>query len=222
MLCKEPELPYDRVALSHLLAGERTRDDLQLRPAEWYADRKVDVRFGGRATSCASTRATCVLSDCSVLGLRPGRALHGLGSAHAAARGERPAGRDRVPRPRRTATRSPNAARSARHAVVIGGGLLGLEAARGIAGLGCRDDRRPPGGQAHGAPARSRAPRHCFSRRCPSSASRCGSRRPPRRSLGEHAVEGLRFADGEELEADLVVISVGITPQVDLARESGL
>src|SRR4051794_37036058 len=45
LLCAEPELPYDRVALSHLLAGETERDELRLRPPEWYADRAIDVRL---------------------------------------------------------------------------------------------------------------------------------------------------------------------------------
>lgn len=45
LLCKEPALPYDRVALSTLLAGETSRDEIQLRPAEWYADAGIAVRF---------------------------------------------------------------------------------------------------------------------------------------------------------------------------------
>ena len=56
--------------------------------------------------------------------------------------------------PGRTARRSPRRRATARHAAVIGGGLLGLEAARGVAALGCADDRRPPRRPADGAPAR--------------------------------------------------------------------
>src|SRR3954454_2891227 len=51
LLCGEPRLPYDRVVLSHLLSGEATELDLQLRPAEWYRDRRVDVRIAARARS---------------------------------------------------------------------------------------------------------------------------------------------------------------------------
>src|SRR6187455_1409063 len=63
LLCKEPEAPYDRVALSHLLAGETTREELRLRPAEWYADRHVDVRLGAAAHSLDPEAGRCVLAD---------------------------------------------------------------------------------------------------------------------------------------------------------------
>src|SRR4051812_50115094 len=45
LVCAEPRLPYDRVNLGQLLAGG-TADDLQLRPDDWYADRRITVRTG--------------------------------------------------------------------------------------------------------------------------------------------------------------------------------
>ncbi|HMJ04164.1 MAG TPA: hypothetical protein VK506_14580, partial [Conexibacter sp.] len=59
LLCKEPELPYDRVALSHLLAGETGRAELQLRPREWYADHSVDVRLGAAVASLDLDAGAC-------------------------------------------------------------------------------------------------------------------------------------------------------------------
>ena len=137
LLCKEPELPYDRVALSHLLAGETTRDELQLRPAEWYADRASTSASAPRRASCDLDAGTCALDGRQRARVRPRGPLHRLGPAAAADRGDRPAGRARLPRPGRLRRDRRARARGAQHAVVIGGGLLGLEAARGIAALGC-------------------------------------------------------------------------------------
>src|SRR4029079_1889483 len=49
LACAEPRLPYDRVALSTLLA---TGEELgSLRPASWYEDHRVDVQLGARVAS---------------------------------------------------------------------------------------------------------------------------------------------------------------------------
>src|SRR5437868_2501082 len=61
LLCGEPRLPYDRVVLSHLLSGEATADELQLRPDQWYADRRVDVRLGARVARLDPDAGTCEL-----------------------------------------------------------------------------------------------------------------------------------------------------------------
>src|SRR3954454_16960256 len=63
LLCGEPELPYDRVALSHLLAGETEREELRLRPPEWYAARAIDVRLDATATRLVLDAELCVVAD---------------------------------------------------------------------------------------------------------------------------------------------------------------
>src|SRR4051812_3563866 len=63
LLCGEPRLPYDRVILSHLLSGEATAEELQLRPAEWYADRHVEVRLAARAARLDADAGVCELED---------------------------------------------------------------------------------------------------------------------------------------------------------------
>src|SRR5207244_2849036 len=67
LLCAEPRLPYDRVVLSHLLSGEASEEDLQLRPAEWYADRGIDVRVGARARRLDPAAGACELDDSTSL-----------------------------------------------------------------------------------------------------------------------------------------------------------
>ncbi|MGH2836899.1 MAG: FAD-dependent oxidoreductase, partial [Thermoleophilaceae bacterium] len=219
LLCKEPELPYDRVALSQLLAGETTRDELQLRPAEWYADRDIDVRLATADELCLDA-GECLLSDGAAV--RFDRAVICTGSDPLLPPLEG------IDLPGVVAFRDPGdcaaiaeRAGAARRAVVIGGGLLGLEAARGIAGLGCPTtvvhlvERLMERQLDDGAAALLLAAMSELGvevRLETATASLVGSK----------AVAGLRFADGSELAADLVVVSVGIRPQVDLARTSGL
>ena len=118
LACAEPRLPYDRVALSTLLASGADPDTLALRPAS-----------GTRTTAsrCSSTRVWSGSRATTATSCAPGRT--------------RSSRRSRAPSTpmssaaRRTARRSPRRRRG--KAVVIGGGLLGLEAARGLAALGC-------------------------------------------------------------------------------------
>ena len=113
------------------------------------------------------------------------------------------------------------ASTSYKNAVVIGGGLLGLEAANGLMKRGMNVtvvhlldtlmERQLD--QVAGGLLRSRLKSAAWCSRCP---------RRRRRSLARIASTGVRFADGEELSADLVVMAVGIRPNFELARKAGL
>jgi nitrite reductase (NADH) large subunit len=220
LLCKEQELPYDRVALSHLLAGETARADLQLRPAAWYADHGVDVRLGAAAASLDLDGGVCTLEDGGEL--RFDRVVLCTGSEPLLPplRG--------MDLPGVLAFRDPGdcdaiaaRAREARHAAVIGGGLLGLEAARGIAGLGCPVtvvhlvNRLMERQLDDGAAALLLDAMRDLDVEVRLEAQTTAL-------VGEEAVSGLLFADGSLLPADLVVVSIGIRPQVALARATGL
>src|ERR671915_246563 len=135
LVCDEPELPYDRVRLSELLISGDPAAGLRLRPDEWYEDAGVEVIRG---------RAAWGRPDRKLIGLHDGTLV----------------GYDRLALPTGSSPLMPpiegidldgvhpfrdpadceairEAAATARHAAVIGGGLLGLEAARGIAAQGC-------------------------------------------------------------------------------------
>jgi nitrite reductase (NADH) large subunit len=220
LVCKEPELPYDRVALSHLLAGEAERADLQLRPREWYADRGIDVRLGAAVAQLDPAAGACTLDDGSALAFD--RAVLCTGSDPLLPPLEG------IDLPGVLAFRDPAdcdaiaaRARDAAQAVVIGGGLLGLEAARGIAGLGCPTtvvhlvDRLMERQLDDGAAALLLDAMRELGVEVRLEAQTAAL-------VGEGAVTGLLFADGSLLAADLVVISIGIRPQVELARATGL
>ena len=138
---------------------------------------------------------------------------HRLRSDHAAAAGQGTAGRGHVPRPATTSTRCSRRRRDGRRAVVIGGGLLGLEAAHGLLAARHARDRGAPARHAHGAAAR------CAGRRAAEGgAGEARHRIPhararPQAILGGERVTGVRFDGGEEVAADLVVMAVGVRPE---------
>ncbi len=113
------------------------------------------------------------------------------------------------------------AAGTYRKAAVIGGGLLGLEAARGLLNLGMEV------GVIHLMP-------HLMERQLdPASSDMLRAEleaqgmnflmeKATSEILGDERVTGLRFKDGSEIDADLVVMAVGIKPNVQLAKEAGI
>ncbi|MEJ7891064.1 MAG: nitrite reductase large subunit NirB [Solirubrobacteraceae bacterium] len=219
----EPVAPYDRVRLSELLAGEDGCEALRLRPHEWYADERVELITGrwvseldpesGAVTFADGERRTfgalaLATGSDPLLPPLPGLELEGAMAYR---------GPEHVDDLRRLA--SADGARVA----VIGGGLLGLEAARGALARGAsvtvvhlvdrlmeRQLDGPAGGmlldafEALGVDVRLEHATEAV--------------------LGEPGgrVRGLRFAGGDELACDVVVVSIGIRPNVALARATGL
>ncbi len=207
----EPDPPYNRVLLSQALAGAVGEAELALRHPQWFAERGVDAaaRRRGRATS-TPRRRTVELADGERARLRRPRPRHGLAAVRPAGPRRRPAGRPRLPHARATRARSSRPRASAKRAVVIGGGLLGLEAARGLTERGVRTtvvhlaDRLME--QQLDAPAASLLQRALRDLRI--------AVRTNARDRGDHD-DGCRAcsSDGEEIPADLVVIAAGIRPR---------
>jgi nitrite reductase (NADH) large subunit len=218
LVCGEPRLPYDRVRLSEILVSGQSAGELTLRPAEWFEDNAVEVVLGARADGLADDRNALVISgggapipfDQLVLAtgsqpLMPPLPGIDLAGVHPF-RGPEDCEAIRA------------GARHAKHAVVIGGGLLGLEAARGLRAQGCpttvvhlmdrlMERQLDDGAAALLTPAVSELGIEVMLER--STQALVGD---------EGGVGRLRFADGSELEADLVVVSIGIRPELTLAR----
>jgi nitrite reductase (NADH) large subunit len=134
LACGEPRLPYDRVSLGRLLAGE-TPDALQLRPEDWYSDRGVDVRLGTWIAALEPDAGTALTADEELL--HYDRVVLCTGSDALVPPME---GADSpgvcVFRGPEDCERIVEAAAGSRRAAVIGGGLLGLEAAYQLATMG--------------------------------------------------------------------------------------
>jgi nitrite reductase (NADH) large subunit len=224
LVCGEPVLPYDRVRLSEILVSGQDAGSLELRPAEWFDDNHVEVLLGRFAQWCRT--------GMHLVGLDGGEVLHYDGLALAT--GSQPLmppipGIDlpgvhpfRGPEDCEVIRDAANGLPTrVRHAAVIGGGLLGLEAARGIASQGCPVtvvhlldrlmERQLDAGAARMLPPALKAL---------DVDVQLG--RQTVEITGNGHVDGLAFAGGDRLDAELVVVSIGIKPEVTLARASGV
>ena len=127
-----PGCPYDRVGLTDHLAGHRAATDLPLHTKRWYLERGIElcgavVDVDTERASPRSPTARPIAYDALVLATGSRAFLPPIDGHRA---------RDRRSAPATTCARSAGARNGARRAVVIGGGLLGLEAARAVANRG--------------------------------------------------------------------------------------
>jgi assimilatory nitrate reductase electron transfer subunit len=217
----EEARPYNRVMLSNVLAGASAPGDIHLTDPGWYADNDVDARLGLPITRIDRRERTVTSADGDVtpydaLVLATGSApvvpaLPGLDAEGVVV--------FRTIEDCRAIVRHAEGARSA---VVVGGGLLGLEAARGLAGRGV------PVTVVHRAG-------HLMDRQLDPEAG--GVLRRTLHDLGVRAllnvrlsaaraeggrVSGVELDDGTVLAADLVVLACGVRPETGLATAAGL
>ncbi|MEA2244431.1 MAG: ferredoxin-nitrate reductase, partial [Solirubrobacteraceae bacterium] len=215
MLGEEPSPPYNRVLLSKLLARTCGPGELELRPLSWYVAHDVDLRGGCRADRL-ELGERCVIDESG--GRHPYDAL-------VLATGSRPfvppvPGVDlphvdsfRTWRDADALAATPPGTK----AVVVGGGLLGLEAAAGLHARGVRvtvvelaghlmSQQLDPGAAA------------ILHRRLEAQGIACLVGRSAARIERDHVV----LDDGAELVAERVVVAAGVRAETALARAAGL
>jgi len=216
----EPYGNYNRIMLSPLLAGEKTIDDIMLNDEQWYSDNGITLYTGKEVTEIDRARRRVVARDGT--SAEYDRLLLATGS--------RPfmipvPGNDKdgvvAFRDIHDVETMLDAARSNRKAVVIGGGLLGLEAANGLMKQGMEvtvvhllDSLME---RQLDKPAASLL-KHSLEERGMQFLMQAATAE----IRGNGRVEGVRFQDGREIEADLVVMGVGIVPNTALAEQCGL
>ncbi len=216
MLGEEPGRTYNRILLSKLLAGSCDRREIEPRPASWFAANGIILRAGLPAASIDLDRSAVV--DC-----RGGRLGY---DALVLATGSRPflpplpgAEAEHVFafRTCADADRIAAAAAAGASAVVIGGGLLGLEAAAGLLARGMKvtvveaaDRLMPQQLDRGGAAMLGRA------------LAQTGLSALVGQSVRSIRSRSVQLEDGQELLADLVVVAAGVRPEVSLAREAGI
>jgi nitrite reductase (NADH) large subunit len=217
---EEPRLAYNRVLLSALLADEVGFDDIELRPARWWRDRGVTLRYGVRATAVDAAARNVTLAGGTRLSF----------SKLVFATGSQPIKPD-IPGmdlPGVLTFRDVddvNAIAAAKAAgtrvVVIGGGLLGLEAAYGLAKAGARVtlvhlmDRLMERQLDHRAAL-------MLQRAVEARGIAVRLQAQTARIAGNGKVEGVELRDGTTIAADAVVVAVGIRANAALARTAGL
>jgi len=217
---EEPRLAYNRVLLSALLADEVGFDDIELRPARWWRDRGVTLRYGVRATAVDAAARNVTLAGGTRLSF----------SKLVFATGSQPIKPD-IPGmdlPGVLTFRDVddvNAIAAAKAAgtrvAVIGGGLLGLEAAYGLAKAGARVtllhlmDRLMERQLDHRAAL-------MLQRAVEARGIAVRLQAQTARIAGNGKVEGVELHDGTTIAADAVVVAVGIRANAALARTAGI
>lgn len=218
----EPHGNYNRILLSNVLNGTQSEQEITINALEWYKDNEITLLAGVPAIGIRRDRRTVMMLDARQIpydkliiatGSRPfvppipGTDLYGVF----------------VFRTLEDCTSIAKWAKEAKVAAVIGGGLLGLEAAKGVMTHGPQVhviEMAPhlmavqvdgQGGAILGKTiANLGVTAHC-NKATVELLSDEGSK-----------VRGIKFKDGSELACDMVVISAGIRPNAELAKEAGL
>jgi nitrite reductase (NADH) large subunit len=216
----EPRLAYNRVLLSSVLAGEATSHEIELKPAAWWRDRGVTVTYGCAATAIDLAERRVKLANGGEVGfsklvlatgstaIRLGVPGTGLPGVHTF-------------RDSRDVDVLLTLAGGKKRVVVIGGGLLGLEAAYGLAKAGAQVtllhlmDRLME--------RQLDAPAAALLKRCVEDKGVAVMLNASTQEIvGGERVAGVVLADGRTIEAESVVFAAGIRPNTTLAKEAGI
>jgi nitrite reductase (NADH) large subunit len=216
----ETHVDYNRVMLSSVLAGEKGEDEIVLHPREWYARNGIDLHVGTRIVAVDADAKTVTGDDG---GVTPYDVLLLATGSRAWLPPIEGLDRDGVFVFRTLDDTRALVARAGGgvKAVVIGGGLLGLEAARGLQVQGCdvtvvhlaqtlMERQLDPDGGSY------------LLGKMEEMGIRVLLGRTTIAVLGGDRVDGVALSDGTCLEAELVVIAAGIRPNIDLALQAGL
>ncbi|MET0106731.1 MAG: nitrite reductase large subunit NirB [Sedimenticola sp.] len=216
----EPHPNYNRIMLSPVLAGEKQFDEIILNSAEWYAEHNITLYSGSPVIQIDRINRKVIAADGTeaeydrlllatgsnpfILPV-PGHELEGVIGFRTIA----------------DVDAMLSAARNHQNAVVIGGGLLGLEAASGLLNQGMKVTV-------------IHLPDVLMERQLDEPAAKMLQDELESRGLeiitganteslqGDERVEQLILKDGREIPANLVVMAVGIRPNISLALEAGL
>src|ERR1700716_17909 len=217
---EEPRLAYNRVLLSSVLAGETASHDIELRPASWWRDRGVTVKYGCVVTEIDVGRREIKIANEESIGFSRLVLATGSTPLRLNVPGADLAGVHTF-RDSRDVDLLLTLAAQKRRVVVVGGGLLGLEAVYGLAKAGACGtllhlmDRLME--RQLDAPA---------AELLKSVVERKGIKillnANTARLHGERRVEGIELTDGRRMDADAVIFAAGIRPNIALAKSAGI
>ncbi|USB31732.1 nitrite reductase large subunit NirB [Paenibacillus sp. YPG26] len=220
VLGSEPHPNYNRILLSSVLAGDASVQDIVINDLDWYRDNGITLhtsqtvtRINTELRTVTTNKGLSVSYDDLIIATGslpfmlplPGADKEGVIAF----------------RNIEDCEIMMDAAKQYKHAVVIGGGLLGLEAARSLLNLDMGVS------VVHNS-------KYLMDRQLDEIASNMLRSELESQGmnflmeqntdsiLGDERVTGVRFKDGSEVKADLVVMAVGIRPNVGLAKESGI
>ncbi|MGH6619479.1 MAG: nitrite reductase large subunit NirB, partial [Alphaproteobacteria bacterium] len=216
----EPRTNYDRIMLSPVLSGEKSYEEIVIHGDTWYQRHGVTLLKGRKVVRIDRAAKTVTAEDGAVAAYD--KLLIATGSMPLVI----PVPGNNLPgvltyRDMDDVTAMLIAAQSRGSAVVIGGGLLGLEAAAGLKERGMdvtvvhlmptlmERQLDPPAG-------------HLLKREVEARGIKVLTSANTKEIYGNGYVEGVRLDDGAELPAKLVIMAAGIRPNAFLAKEAGL
>ncbi|WP_018758564.1 nitrite reductase large subunit NirB [Paenibacillus terrigena] len=220
MIGDEPYPNYNRIMLSNVLQGKTTFSEININDWDWYKENHIQLISNERVTEIQREQQQVVTNQGKVIPYDeliiatgssafilpvPGHELEGVVGFRTIEDTER----------------MMDAAKQYKKAVVIGGGLLGLEAARGLI------DRGMDVHVVHLLPnlmemQLDREAAKLLQKDLEKQGMKFLMEKKTTEIYGDQRVEGLRFDDGTSVECDLVVMAVGIRPNAAIGREAGL
>lgn len=217
----EPHANYNRILLSPVLAGEQTIKDIMLNDVDWYRENGITLHLGKKITKIDRKNRIVQAEDGTVAEYDrlilatgsnpfilpvPGNDLEGVITF----------------RDIHDVDRMVDASRQHKHAVVIGGGLLGLEAANGLKIRGM-DVKVVHLGEWLLDRQLDKTAAQLLQRNLEERGLEFLLQKHTEQLIGENGrVKAVRFKDGQEVPADLVVMAVGIRPNTALAESTGI
>jgi nitrite reductase (NADH) large subunit len=226
MFGDEPYGNYNRILLSNILSGAQDASEIFINPLDWYTQNAVKLHAGSRVEEI--DRAAKLVISANAVRERYDKLLIATGSRAFIPPMAGVNGPDSRLRPGvfgfriiDDCDRIVAQARQCRRAAVIGGGLLGLEAARGLVNHGCEVHVVHLAG--HLMEMQLDAPAGAILK---ASIEAMGItvhlKKLTTEILGDSKVTALAFKDGSTLDCDMVVIAAGIKPNAEIGVRCGL
>jgi len=216
----EPHLAYNRVLLSSVLAGEVPASETLLKSACWWRDRGVTLRYGAPATAVDVVRRSVTLADGKTFPFAKLVFATGSRAIRLPVAGADLSGvltfRDI------TDVKSiSQAAHRGTRVAVIGGGLLGIEAAYGLAKAGAKVTLIHLMDRLMERQLDARAA-SLLKRELEAKGVEVRLEAATARFVGARRVEAVELKDGTSVAADMVVVAVGIKPNTEIGAAAGL
>ncbi len=217
---EETRPAYDRVHLSEYFAG-KSAEDLTMAPASWYSENNITLHLGDPIAQINTTQKTVdshkgltVSYDVLVLATGssafvppiPGTEKNGVF----------------IYRTIEDLEMMTTWAKKAKKGAVIGGGLLGLEAAKAMIDLGVTDTSVIEFAPRLMPRQIDEAGSNVLKSKLQTLGLKILTNTNTAQILGDNCITGMQFANDSEIEVDMLVISAGIKPRDELARLSGL
>ena len=226
MFGDEPYGNYNRIMLSNVLSGVQDTSEIYINPLDWYAENDIVLHSGSPVTEI--DRASRVVITETGIKAHYDFLLIATGSRAFIPPVDNIRKPDGTLLPGVFGFRSLDdcngiieTAKRSKVAAVIGGGLLGLEAARGLMNHGC--EVHVIHLSSHLMNAQLDAQGGAILRRTMEAMGvTIHLGKSTAAVLGDDHVTGLRFKDGDTLACDMLVVSAGIRPNAEIAQRAGL